>query len=974
MRCAACGQENPAGFRFCGSCGALLDDDAPALREVRKVVTVVFCDLAGSTALGDRVDPEALRTTMRSYYEEMRTILERHGGTVEKFVGDAVMAVFGVPVAHEDDAVRAVRAAWEMRAAVPALGLEARIGVNTGEVVTGEGDTLVTGDAVNVAARLEQAAAPGQVLLGAETRRLVRDAVRVEPTLVEAKGKGLPVEAYLLEDVDAGAEPVARRLDAPLVGRRLERQRLRSAYEQVVFDRTCRLFTLLGTAGVGKSRLALDFLTSVTDTTVVRGRCLPYGDGITYWPLVEIVLALGGDVAQVVGSSASDTQLAFRRLLETRAGEGPLVVVVDDLQWAEPPFLDALEHVADWSRGAPILLLCIARPELLDDRPSWGGGKLNAETILLEPLGDDDVEELLAGLLDGAELDGETHRRLLASAQGNPLFVEEMVAMLRETDTAAAVPPTIHALLQARLDRLAVEDRTVIERGAVEGEVFHRGAVLALAAESDREDVPQRLLSLVRKELIRPSTGSFADDDAFRFRHLLVRDAAYDALPKRTRAELHERFARWVDRRGGLIEGDEIVGYHLEQATRYRAELGEHDAALAEEAAGRLAGAAAAAAARADHGAVRKLALRAFELTEAGSKTRLAFVPHAFYALSAGADLAAAAALVDELRQHDDERSRGYALLLAAELAWLHGDKIPLDEDAVRRHFETAGDEEGLAVLCRYLGFEQWQQLKATSSGRLYAEGVEHALRAGAPGLAKELRRRATSVLVQGMTPVDELVGLVEEADMPMAFGRLHAMRGDFAAAWAENARSRDEALERGDLITAIGTAHTALFIAQHDGNIERAVPDLLQAMEDYERLEERIYISTSGMNLAFALERVGRVAEAEAAVERSEQLSAPGDVVDVAGLAAVRAALASRRGDAETALAELRLAIETDEPLELFQLRGWIYETAVHVHARLGQRDEALAWGKRALELMSHKGDVAWGARIGELLAELPA
>jgi class 3 adenylate cyclase/tetratricopeptide (TPR) repeat protein len=971
MRCGACGQENPEGFTFCGRCATPLAAAAPP-REVRKVVTVLFCDLTGSTALGDRTDPEALRATMRRYYEEMRAILERHGGTVEKFVGDAVMAVFGVPVAHEDDALRAVRAAWEMRAAVPALGLEARIGVNTGEVVTGEGDTLVTGDAVNVAARLEQAAAPGHVLLGAETRRLVRDAVRVEPTLVEAKGKGRPVEAFVLENVDAAAEPVARRLDAPLVGRRLERQRLRSAYEQVVSDRTCRLFTLLGTAGVGKSRLALDFLTSVPDTTVVRGRCLPYGDGITYSPLVEIVLALGGDVDQVVGSSAADTQLAFRRLLESRTGDRPLVVVVDDLQWAEPPFLDAIEHVADWSRGAPILLLCIARPELLDDRPAWGGGKLNAETILLEPLADDDVEELLAGLLDGAELDGDTHRRLLTSAQGNPLFVEEMVAMLRETETAA-VPPTIHALLQARLDRLSLEDRTVIERGAVEGEVFHRGAVLALAADADRDDVPQRLLSLVRKELIRPSTGSFADDDAFRFRHLLVRDAAYDALPKRTRAELHERFARWVGRRGGLIEEDEIVGYHLEQAARYRAELGERDAALAEEAARRLAGAAVAAAARADHGAVRKLTLRAFELTDEGSDVRLAFLPHGFYSLTAAADLAGAAALVDELHRHDDERSRGYALLLAAELAWLHGDRSSLDEDAVRRHFEAAGDEEGLAVLCRYLGFEQWRQLKASSSGRHYAEGAEHALHAGAPGLAHELRRRATSVLVQGMSPVDEIAGLVEEAGMPMAFARLHAMRGDIDAAWAENARSHDEALERGDLITAIGTAHTALFVAQHDGNVERAVPELLRAVEDYERLGERVYLSTTAMNLAFALERVGRVAEAEAAVERSAQLSTPGDVVDVAGLAAVRAALAARRGDAQTALAELRLAVDTDEPLELFQLRGWIYETAVHVHARLGRRDEALAWGERALELMRRKGDVAWAARIEELLAELP-
>src|SRR3954469_10972942 len=251
--CASCGRENPEGFRFCGNCGAALATAAP-LREVRKVVTIVFCDLTGSTALGDRTDPEALRATMRGYYEQMRTILERHGGTVEKFVGDAVMAVFGVPVAHEDDALRAVRAAWEMRAAVPALGLAARIGVNTGEIVAGEGDTLVTGDAVTAAARLEQAAEAGQVLIGPETRRLVRDAVVCEAVSVEAKGKGT-VDAFRLTAVDPEAPALARRLDTPLVGRERELDALRQAAERSVRESSCHLFTLLGAAGVGKSRL-----------------------------------------------------------------------------------------------------------------------------------------------------------------------------------------------------------------------------------------------------------------------------------------------------------------------------------------------------------------------------------------------------------------------------------------------------------------------------------------------------------------------------------------------------------------------------------------------------------------------------------------------------------------------------------------------------------------------------------------------
>ena len=351
-------------------CGASLTEPITT-REERKVVTVLFCDLVGSTALGESTDPEALRARMRRYFEDLRAIIERHGGTVEKFVGDAVMAVFGIPVSHEDDALRAVRAAAEMRAAIAEHGLEARIGINTGEVVVGgEGETLVTGDAVNVAARLEQAAAAGETLIGAESRVLVRDAVKVEAVRPLAlKGKSEPVEAFRLLEVIGGAGPLARHLETPLVGRERERQRLWRDYEDAVADRTCRLFTLLGPAGIGKSRLVADFLERVGDEAdVLRGRCLSYGEGITYWPLVEILIAIGAEPDTVIGTSPPETQLAFRRLVETRTAVRPQVVVIDDLQWAEPVFVDLVEHVADMSRDAPIFLLCVARTELLDNR------------------------------------------------------------------------------------------------------------------------------------------------------------------------------------------------------------------------------------------------------------------------------------------------------------------------------------------------------------------------------------------------------------------------------------------------------------------------------------------------------------------------------------------------------------------------------------------------------------------------------
>jgi predicted ATPase len=395
------------------------------------------------------------------------------------------------------------------------------------------------------------------------------------------KGKSEPVEAFRLVDVLTDADAVARHLETPLVGRERERQRLWRDFEDAVADSTCRLFTLLGPAGIGKSRLVADFLERVGDAAdVMRGRCLHYGEGITYWPLVEILLAIGVEPDGVIGTSPPETQLAFRRLLETRAEERPQVVVIDDLQWAEPVFLDLVEHVADLSRDAPIFLLAIARNELLDSRPGWGGGKVSATSLLLEPLDEDEREALIDNLLGDSDVGVELRGRIAAASEGNPLFVEEMLAMVREHggDGDVAVPPTIHALLQARIDSLDGDVRVVMERGAVEGEVFHRSAVAELAPDPIRPAVETHLATLVRKELIRSTKPTFPQDEGFRYRHLLIRDAAYESLPKATRAELHERFANWLTRHA-LIERDEIVGYHLEQAYRYRAVLDRDDAA-----------------------------------------------------------------------------------------------------------------------------------------------------------------------------------------------------------------------------------------------------------------------------------------------------------------------------------------------------------------------------------------------------------
>jgi class 3 adenylate cyclase len=626
--CATCGAANRDEARFCDSCGARLD--APRKRELRKVVTVLFCDVAGSTALGETLDPEALRAVMGRYFDVAKAAIERHGGTLEKFIGDAVMAVFGVPTIREDDALRAVRAAQEIRDGVD---IDVRIGVNTGEVVTSVEDSLVTGDAVNVAARLEQAAGSGEVLLGEETYHLVRDAVQVDelPPL-EVKGKSMPLLAYRLGSV-TGDTPYARRLDAPLIGRDVERALLAGAWQRSCDERACSLFTILGAAGVGKSRLAAEFLAGL-DATIVSGRCLSYGDGITYWPVVEVVMRLlagatppNAPLAALLGdgqAAAPDISLAVRKLFETKAAERPLVVVFDDVQWAEPTLLDLIEEAADWIRGAPILILCLARPELLDVRPTWGGGKLNATTVLLEPLTPDQTEELIDVLLAGTTLEGSVRRRVREAADGNPLFVEQMLAMVADDhgEGELAVPATIQALLAARIDQLPPPERAALERGAIEGQIFHRGAVVALAP--DDPEVPARLLRLVRKELVRPSEAVLPGDDAFRFRHLLIRDAAYDALPKSVRADLHQRFAAWLSEHGtSVIELDEILGFHLEQAARYLAELGAGDPQVSRAAAGHLVRSGRRAYNRSDLPAAASLLTRAAALFDETEEERL---------------------------------------------------------------------------------------------------------------------------------------------------------------------------------------------------------------------------------------------------------------------------------------------------------------------------------------------------------------
>jgi len=985
-------------------------------RRQRKTVSVLVARVA-PLPQRDQADLESLRLALDRYFAALKAAIERHGGKVEPLGGDATLGIFGVPAVHEDDALRAVRAAAEMRDAVGSLTevltregavtLELRVGVDTGPVLTGTTEPSVTGPAVSVAAELAQVAPAGEIMLGPETVRVLASAVEVEPHApVAVRGQAEPVQAFRFQRLAADAEEVTNpSLDFDFVGRAAEVEALRGAFEQAVAERGCRLVTVVGEPGIGKTRLLAEFTSTLAgEVSVLGGRCLPYGQGITYWPLVGIVRQLGGPdaiaerlasdeqagqvralilgtigVADPVGS-VEEAQWATRRLFEALGREKPLVVVLDDLQWAEPTFLQLVEYVATCSSGAPILLLAAARDELLESSPAWALPRPNAQILPLRALSEREARALFDQAAARWALSESRWARLADAAAGNPLFLEQLLAHQAEDggpDEGLVLPPTIEALLAARLDRLSTAERDVLERAAVEGVVFHRGAVTALLPAEEQAEAGTHLLSAIRRNLVRPNPADLAGEDGFRFVHVLVHDAVYGSIPKELRAQLHERFAAWLDGRGTtLAELDELLGYHLEQAARYRQELGQPDDGLAERAGERLMAAGRRALWRGDDGAAASLLGRALELTRPIRRD-----VHLEVDLASAVGLAAPqrAALIAEAaaaraRADGDEPGEALARVAAAYHRSWSGADSPIDEleglaRAALPLLEQAGDHAGLVHVWWALG-------GVVANARLHCEemieahqqALRHAGLAGQHGIDLRQFIGFGDALCLGPRPADEALRTVDRLlpDQPspwllMVRARLLAMLGHFADAWTIGLDAGARLRERSGAPKGVSLAEIAMLAGEH----KLAAEHLRRACDIMEAQGHRSGLSSFAPMLGRELCVLGRYDEAEPLARLGRELGAPDDAGAQMVWRQVQALVNAHHGEYAEAEALAREAVAIAEQTDALNLQADALCDLAEVLCAAGQTREAAGAFAEALDRYERKKNLAMARQV---------
>jgi DNA-binding SARP family transcriptional activator len=990
------------------------DDDRPARTESRRTVTVLFCDIVTSTELATRLDPEAYRRVIGAYFQAARSAIERHGGLVEKFIGDAVMALFGVPELHEDDALRAVRAAVDVRAAVARVSeevasdwdarLAVRIAINSGEVVvSGPGaDTPVTGAPLNIAAHLEKRAGAGEILLGDTTQGLVRDAIRAEAIEL---GDGL--HAWRLDALIAEAPAVARRLDAPLVGRQKELRRLRTAFQRARKDGSCTVVTVVGEAGIGKTRLARELVDSLKDEArTLVGRCVSYGTGATYLPLAEIVRQavpeasvagiaslLTGDedaeqvaerVGQLVGAAEGpaapgEAFWAVRRLVEALARERPLVLALDDVHWAEPTLLDLVEYLGEWA-DAPILVLCLARRDLLEGRPGWGGPTSTGFVIELDPLPPEHVGALVEELA-GGPVAPDIQERIVEHSGGNPLYAEQLLALASEAPDVSLdqAPPTVEALIGSRLDRLNPREHAVLRRAAVVGRRFSRAELDDLTSSDDAPATTRHLNALAERGLVHPLEG------LFRFHHVLVRDVAYRAIPKAERAELHELAANGLDRRDGA---DELVGYHFEQAYRYRIELAradEHARELAAAGGERLGRAGIRAWKRADAPAAANLLGRAVDLLPVGDQSRRELACELGVALRMRGDRDRAEevlrAAIENAVAESDRRIELRARLelgnievlrdpggTAPKLVELATEAIPV--------FEASNDERALG---RAWLLVAWVNGSLHCQNAAYEEAAvkaaDHYRRAGwSPSTCLS---GLGSALYHGPKPVEDALaqcqGLLEshaddrasEANLLVWKGGLEAMRGRFDDARSLVALARDIYENLGQTIAStLVCGAVEAEIEMLAGRPEAAEPVLRRRCEVCEELGYAAELASAAADLAEALYAQERYDEAEMWAEKSQAHAGYEDLDAQSSWRVVAAKLGARKGEHKEADALSRAAIDIADSTDALNDRAGTQFARAEVLRLAGREEEAAKAATAALRLFEAKGNVIAAAR----------
>ena len=996
---------------------SLLLEEAPRAKpamQFRRLVTILFVDVVESMALAEALDAEALGRVLQRYFETVSAALTRHGGTVEKFAGDAVMAAFGIPVSHEDDALRAARAALDIRVGMAALnerlvndhgiGIEVRIGIETGEVVATPTDArqrLVAGEAVGVAARLEQAAGADEIVVGELAGRLIDHAARLEPLgALEIKGKRESVRAFRLLEITPVAPAFERRLDAPLVGRKRQLAALRRSLKRATANSTVRVAVVVGPPGVGKSRLAAELARRVKGVTSLFGRCLSYGDGITYWPLHEVLAqAEGGEERDVILAAlgadtpppAPEIAWGFRQFCEAKAREQALVLVFDDVHWAEPTFLELVEHLADKGEG-PILVVCLAREELLENRPEFLEGRENAERIELDALSADETDSLLEGL-GGAILETDQRARVVEAAEGNPFFLEQLLALALEGGLVErALPETVQALLAARLERLGPGERAVLERGAVVGKEFTAEDVTSLLDPDAAPTASAHLRTLSGRGFVRPRDG-----EVFSFRHALVQEAVYRAAPKRLRADLHERFADRLDTgTHDIAEIDEFVGYHLEQAYNLRTDLGESDrrtARLAEDGGRRLGEAGVRALKRGDMHATTNLLGRATSLLPTEEPIRRELLCELGIALRTSGDSSGAeAALTTAIEESSAAGERRVELRGQIEREYVRLLHVPdTTADALLEAtaegiplFETVGDDRSLGRAWLLAGYVQGGHL---GHYKAMAESAEQAMlhyRRSAWPISTPAGELAAA-LYYGPMPVpmgiarcqellrDRLVDHVGSAHILVFSGGLVAQRGDFDEARARIASARATYEDLGQ--PAVAATYCGALLADVEllaGEATAAEDILRQLCAELERTHDYSHLASRASDLAEALYAQERLDEAEAWTRVAESHASEDDLDAQTFWRSVRARVHARRGELTTAEELAQEASRLIRESDGLSRRGRVERDLGEVLRLAGRLNEAADAFNRAVDLFERKGNIVAAAQIRDLQHDL--